>query len=61
LFGAEHADGPRLTPTQLGEMLHPAGRDAAALLATIIEQTDAMNGDRPLADDIAAIAVRRAE
>jgi hypothetical protein len=42
-------------------MLHPAGRDAAALLATIIEQTDAMNGDRPLADDIAAIAVRRAE
>ncbi len=61
IFGAVHADGPRLTPARLGEMLQPAGRDAAALLATVIEQTDAMNGDQPLADDIAAIAVKRAE
>ena len=61
LFGAEQADGPRLTPTGLGEMLHPAGRDAAALLATIIAQTEALNGDKPSADDVAAIALKRAE
>ncbi len=36
-------------------------RCAHALLATVIEHTDAMNGDQPLADDVAAIAVKRAE
>jgi sigma-B regulation protein RsbU (phosphoserine phosphatase) len=61
LFGAENAAGPRLTPTRLGEMLQPAGRDAPGLLATVVAQTDGMNGDKPLADDIAAIAVKRAE
>lgn len=61
LFGAEHADGPRFNPARLGEMLQPAGRDAPALLAMVIEQTDAMNGHKPLTDDVAAIAVKRAE
>jgi sigma-B regulation protein RsbU (phosphoserine phosphatase) len=61
LLGAEHADGPRLTPARLGEILRPAGRDASALLATVIQQTEAMSGNKPLADDVAAIAVKRAE
>ena len=61
LFGAEHADGSRLTPARLGELLQPAGVMPPPCLRRCIEQTNAMNGDKPLADDLAAIAVKRAE
>lgn len=61
LFGAEHVDAPRLTPTKLVEMLHPAGQSAQALLATVIAQTEAVHGEKALPDDVAALAVKRAE
>jgi phosphoserine phosphatase RsbU/P len=59
MFDAERSTGPRLTPAALAEMLQPPGRDSAALLATVIEQAEAIHGDKALPDDVAAIAVRR--
>ena len=61
LFGAEHGQGPRLTPASLGEMLQPTERDAHAMLANVLQQTEATKDGKSLADDVAAIAVKRCE
>ena len=61
LFGAERANAPRLTPAKLAAILQPAGRTAQALLATVIEQAESLTGTKSLPDDVAAIAVKRAE
>ncbi len=61
LFGGENGSAPRLTPARLAEALQPAGRNAQALLDIVIDQADSSSGDKPLPDDVAAIAVKRAD
>jgi phosphoserine phosphatase RsbU/P len=58
LYGAEHvysADGTRV---DLGPSIRP-GLSAQGLLTRIIDQAMTANGDKPLPDDLAAIAVKR--
>jgi len=61
LYGSEHTKDARLTPQRLGQMLRPPGMSAEALLARVIDQAMQGNGNRPLPDDVAAIAVKRSE
>jgi len=58
LFGGSRSDAPRLTPVKLAELLQSQSANVQALLARLLKDaTD--NGDKPLPDDIAAIAVKR--
>ena len=59
LYGAEQVYTSNGSPLDLGHTLEAAGADAHALLARVIEQANALNGDKPLPDDLAAIAVKR--
>lgn len=59
LYGAEPSSAPRLTPASLAGMLHPATGTPQALLNRVIEQATSGNNDKPLSDDVAAVAVRR--
>ena len=61
LYGIAHAKEDRLTPERLGQMLKPNGVGAEALLKRVIDQTVNGNGDKPMPDDIAAMAVKRCE
>ena len=61
VYGAEPPDQPRMTPASLASMLRPLTSDAQTFLARIIAQATTGNGDKPLPDDIAAIAVKRTE
>ncbi|MFN2508425.1 MAG: PP2C family protein-serine/threonine phosphatase [Chthoniobacterales bacterium] len=59
LYGAEHPDAPRLTTAKLAEMLQPTGPSAQAMLNRILEQATTGHREKPLPDDVAAIAVKR--
>ncbi|MDQ6656032.1 MAG: SpoIIE family protein phosphatase, partial [Verrucomicrobiota bacterium] len=60
LFGGEHADGARVTPAGLAKILQAHdGLGAEAMLGTLLDQTSVANSGKPLADDVAAIAVKR--
>ena len=59
LYGAEQVYGSNGAPLDLGHSIKEHGGDAHALLARIIEQANTVNGDKPLPDDLAAIAVKR--
>ena len=59
VYGAENGQAPRLTPALLAEMLQPSQMSAHALLTRVIDEATSGNGDKPLPDDIAAVAVRR--
>jgi serine phosphatase RsbU (regulator of sigma subunit) len=61
VYGAENPDQPRLTPAALAEMLQPMAGDVQTLLTRVIAQATNGNGDKPLPDDIAAIAVQRTD
>lgn len=61
VFGAEAPDGARLTPASLAEMLQPTNANAQVLLNRVVDQAMNGNGDKPLPDDLAAIAVKRLE
>jgi sigma-B regulation protein RsbU (phosphoserine phosphatase) len=61
LYGAEHKTSPRLTASKLAELLQPAAPDAQALLNRLLAQVIDGHGDKPLPDDVAAIAVQRLE
>ncbi len=50
----------RLTPTRLAAILGASNEDAEALLARLLHEATSGNGDKPLPDDIAAVAVKRA-
>ena len=60
LYGAEDVYAAHGTPVDLARSLR-AGLSAHALLARIIEQATTGNGDKPLPDDLAAVAVKRRE
>jgi serine phosphatase RsbU (regulator of sigma subunit) len=59
VYGADYPDQPRLTPASLATMLQPVAPDAQTLLVRVMAQATSGNGDKPLPDDIAAIAVKR--
>jgi hypothetical protein len=59
LYGADNATGPRLSPANLAELLHPPGASAQALINRVIEDATSGKPEKPLSDDVAAVAVRR--
>ncbi len=59
IYGFENENASRLTPAGLAKMLQPPAPTAQALLTRVIEQATNGNGDKPLPDDLAAIAVTR--
>jgi serine phosphatase RsbU (regulator of sigma subunit) len=60
LYGtAENAEAQRLTPAGLAKMLQPLDTDAQSLLARVVQRATIGHGDKPLADDVAAIAAKR--
>jgi phosphoserine phosphatase RsbU/P len=60
LYGSGHDENPRLSSGRLGEMLQPLAANAEAWLTRVLEQTGMNNGRKSAPDDVAAIAVRRA-
>lgn len=60
LYGSGHDENPRLSSGRLGEMLQPMAANAEAWLTRVLEQTTKNNGRKSAPDDVAAIAVRRA-
>ena len=60
LFGAEQVYSSNGTPMDLAPSMKP-GFNANALLTRVIDQASAANGDEPLPDDLAAVAVKRCE
>jgi sigma-B regulation protein RsbU (phosphoserine phosphatase) len=61
IYGAGHDESPRLTSSRLADMLQPMAASAQALLARVVEQVALNDGGQPFPDDVAAVAVRRAE
>jgi sigma-B regulation protein RsbU (phosphoserine phosphatase) len=60
IYGAGHDQNPRLSSSRLAEMLHPLNGDTQALLNRVVDQAMMTDGGKPAADDVAAVAVRRA-
>jgi serine phosphatase RsbU (regulator of sigma subunit) len=60
LYGSGRDENPRLSSERLGEMLHPMAPNAQALLTRVIDQASLHDGGKPAPDDVAAVAVRRA-
>lgn len=60
LYGSGRDENPRLSSERLGEMLHPMAPNAQALLTRVIDQVSVNDGGKPAPDDVAAVAVRRA-
>jgi sigma-B regulation protein RsbU (phosphoserine phosphatase) len=61
VYGADSTAKARLTPQTLAEMLQPVAADSHTLLTRLMAQATHGNGDKPLPDDIAAVAVKRTE
>ena len=59
LYGQAQGDQRQFTPERLAEMLDGKLATAQALLSRVIEKVTRVNGNKPLADDIAALIVRR--
>ena len=59
LYGGGDDEQRQTAPARLAEMLQPVGGSAQALLTRVIERTTGGNGDKPLPDDVAAVAVMR--
>ncbi len=61
LYGAADGKKQRLNPEHLTELLQPGAPSAQALLNGILERLAPDQGNEPLADDLAALVVRRSE
>ncbi len=59
LYGSDNANAPRLTPANLARLLHPAAGTAQALIDRVLDDATSGNSDKPLSDDVAAVAVKR--
>ncbi|CAN5618675.1 SpoIIE family protein phosphatase [soil metagenome] len=59
LYAAENGDVSRLAGAGLSQLLDSHVPTAEALIDHVINQATSGNGDKPLADDVAAIAVKR--
>lgn len=60
LYGSGRDENPRLSSERLGEMLHPMAPNAQELLTRVLDQASSNDGGKPAPDDVAAVAVRRA-
>ncbi|MDQ6861232.1 MAG: SpoIIE family protein phosphatase, partial [Verrucomicrobiota bacterium] len=58
LIGAQ-TEPNRLTPAKLTDLLQTQNVSAEMLLAHVVHEATSGNGDKPLPDDIAAVAVKR--
>ena len=61
IYGAGHDENPRLSSKRLEEMLQPLAESAQSLLNRVLEQATANDGGNAPPDDVAAVAVRRAQ
>lgn len=61
IYGAGHDENPRLSSNRLAEMLQPMAESAQSLLDRVINQAAANDGENAPPDDVAAVAVRRAQ
>jgi len=61
IYGSGHDESPRLSSSRLAEMLQPVAENAQALLDRVVEQAAANDGGKAAPDDVAAVAVRRAQ
>jgi serine phosphatase RsbU (regulator of sigma subunit) len=61
IYGAGHDENPRLSSKRLEEMLQPLAESAQSLLNRVVDQAAANDGGNAPPDDVAAVAVRRAE
>lgn len=61
VYGVENGRSPRFTPQSLADMLRSSGTTAATLLERVLHEATGGNNDKPLSDDVAAIAVKRSE
>jgi sigma-B regulation protein RsbU (phosphoserine phosphatase) len=61
LYGAGHDENPRLSSNRLAEMLQPMAESAQSLLDRVINQAKTNDGENTPSDDVAAVAVRRAQ
>jgi serine phosphatase RsbU (regulator of sigma subunit) len=59
LYGAEQVYAVDGTPVDIAPDARAPSLTAHALLTRVIEQANAGNGDTPLPDDLAAVAVKR--
>jgi sigma-B regulation protein RsbU (phosphoserine phosphatase) len=61
IYGSGHDENPRLSSSRLAEMLQPVAENAQALLNRVVEQAALNDGGKAAPDDVAAVAVRRAQ
>lgn len=61
IYGAGHDENPRLSSNRLAEMLQPLAENAQSLLDRVLGQAAANDGGKAAPDDVAAVAVRRAQ
>lgn len=61
IYGAGHDENPRLSSKRLEEMLQPLAESAQSLLNRVVDQAAANDGGNAPPDDVAAVAVRRAQ
>jgi sigma-B regulation protein RsbU (phosphoserine phosphatase) len=59
LYGTTSAERRRFTPERLAKLLETRSASAHALLEHVIEKVTTVNSRIPLADDVAALVVRR--
>jgi phosphoserine phosphatase RsbU/P len=59
LYGAEQRSGPRMNAEKLAQLLGTPAPNAQALLTRVIERVTTGIADKPLPDDVAAVAVKR--
>ncbi len=59
LYGPDHEGTHRLTPAGLAELLQSKGTTAQGMLQRVIDHALDGNEDKPLPDDVAALAVKR--
>ncbi|HEY2614871.1 MAG TPA: PP2C family protein-serine/threonine phosphatase, partial [Chthoniobacterales bacterium] len=60
LYGAAQEENPRLSSARLAEMLQPIPARAQTLLDRVLEKMMQGDSGRSAPDDVAAVAVRRA-
>jgi serine phosphatase RsbU (regulator of sigma subunit) len=61
IYGSGRDENPRLSSGRLAEILQPMAENAQALLDRVLEQAVLNEGGKAAPDDVAAVAVRRAE
>ena len=60
IYGSGRDENTRTSSTRLAEMLQPLAENAQVLLDRVVEHTRAADDGKAAADDVAAVAVRRA-